>query len=295
MDKPTFAPTPAPSASPTTHPTTPFGCAKRKGEYWCKPKKKCMSIHNKKEKCFTPAPTPSPTFAPTPFPTSDPTDKPTHSPTFLPSAVPSPSPTDQPTYVPTATPVPKKCVDGTIKSCREYFDCAEPAGGYKKKTGIYQITVAGDIIDVYCLMNSTIDKGGWTQVMNLDTQDGIVQHYQQQEFWESANSAGKAQTDVRESLRADYKNPPVFGDFKADQILVVLHRSGEIQAWRSWELTKHATLRSFLKGGMAASGSHCSAALGSDQFREDIQLTSRIRHTSPRLSQDCEKQRSSHS
>jgi len=171
-------------------------------------------------------------------------------------------------------------VDGTIKSCREYFDCAEPAGGYKKRSGVYQITVAGNIVDVYCLMNSTIDKGGWTQVMNLDTQDGIVQHYQQQQFWESASSSGKAKTGVHDSWRADYKNPPVFSNFKADQILVVLHRSGQIQAWRSWELTKHAALRSFLKGGMAASGTHCSAALGSDQFKGDIQLTSRVRHTS---------------
>lgn len=176
--------------------------------------------------------------------------------------------------------MPEKCLDGTIKTCQEYFDCAEPAGGYNKSSGIYKITVKGQITPVYCLMNETIDQGGWTQVMNLNTQDGLVEHYQQDGFWESASAAGKAKTEVHDSWRADYKNPPVFANFRADKLLIVLHQSGQIMAWRSWDLTSHATLRSYLVGGMPKSGSHCAGALGASNFEANRQMTKAIRHTS---------------
>ena len=56
--------------------------------------------------------------------------------------------------------------------------------------------------EVFCEMQK--GGGGWTMLINLQTSDGAIQHYDQTGFWTSAAPVGQARWDI------DYKGEAIF-------------------------------------------------------------------------------------
>ncbi len=89
----------------------------------------------------------------------------------------------------------------------------------------------------YCLMSA--GGGGWTQVMNIDTNDGNYVDYNNTNFWTSStNGLG----GVSSSFTADYKNASVFAELPAQDLMIMVHEEGTEVAWRSWNLAQARTM-----------------------------------------------------
>jgi LruC domain-containing protein len=99
-----------------------------------------------------------------------------------------------------------------------------------RTSGQYQVDVdgAGPLAPttVWCEMG--IDGGGWTLGMNLDTSDGHVMWWNNPLWTNSTlHNAGSA------DLAGDYKGLP-WTNLGARDVLLVVHRQGEVLGWKSF-------------------------------------------------------------
>lgn len=62
--------------------------------------------------------------------------------------------------------------------------------------------------------------GGWTLVMNVDTSDGNVLHYENA-LWTNATAYGSVPSSLTNAN--DYKNGTAFSSFVGNQLMVSLH------------------------------------------------------------------------
>ncbi|GAG07061.1 unnamed protein product, partial [marine sediment metagenome] len=87
-------------------------------------------------------------------------------------------------------------------------------------SGIYTISPNGsDSFDVYCDMET--DGGGWTLIMNLDSNDGTNHHYDDTTFWTGDNTVGS----VSSALTNDFKSKS-FALNNSSEIMVWVHNEG---------------------------------------------------------------------
>ena len=104
------------------------------------------------------------------------------------------------------------------------------------------------------------DLNGWTLVLNIDTSDGNIVDYDNNEFWEGAGLGG-AQATVDDSGQngpfgsSDYKNVQAFTSLSpqaspgfSPKIMVVIHKNDVLVGTRAWSLATLQPLRDFFVG-----------------------------------------------
>lgn len=118
----------------------------------------------------------------------------------------------------------------------------------------------------YCDM--TTDGGGWTLVLNIDTEDGNVVWYNEG-FWTSSSDQGT----VANARTADYKSGGAFTNIDGTDLMIEIHHEGVTQAWRAWSLISTNNLSTFFNGGLnqtITSASTASANTGTLMSTEVI-------------------------
>lgn len=99
--------------------------------------------------------------------------------------------------------------------------------------------------------------GDWRLAMNLNTRDGNVVNYYNNDFWESADpiNLGGATDNVGDSLIRDFKDTDVYNSVKVENVLIVVHKDGDPQGWRIWKADGTKTLHEhFSEGNTCLSG-----------------------------------------
>lgn len=92
----------------------------------------------------------------------------------------------------------------------------------------------------YCDMTTL--GGGWTLVMNLDTSDGNVMHYDNA-LWTNASSYGTVPSSLLNVN--DYKNGSAFTALAGSQLMVSVHAEGTPYASASYNLNEAAKTISY--------------------------------------------------
>jgi len=107
--------------------------------------------------------------------------------------------------------------------------------------------------------------------MNVDTNDGNVLKYTNNDFWEHATKLGGATDVPSKSLTQDFKNATLFNSIPVSEILIAVHDEGRALGWRSWSLTSSSkTLMAYfteantcINGGRVAPSKSVHLASGS--------------------------------
>ncbi len=115
-------------------------------------------------------------------------------------------------------------VDGSVAdSCNDYKNppVAHTYAG-DIGSGVYRINPdATGAFDVWCDMDN--HAGGWTQVLNLDTNDGGHRHYFDTAFWEGTGQIGSVLSHATSDHRTD-----AFHRLQPSEILFVAHNEGAV-------------------------------------------------------------------
>jgi cysteine-rich repeat protein len=125
--------------------------------------------------------------------------------------------------------------DWCTSKCEAVGSCAKLLAAAKLEgkslaDGVYTIGGSGiNPFEVYCDM--TTEGGGWTLVLNLDTSDGSVRHYDDTTFWTAKNVVGAANSWAS----ADYKGKSV-EIVPGKSFLMRLHNSGTTKAYATYNL-----------------------------------------------------------
>jgi hypothetical protein len=116
----------------------------------------------------------------------------------------------------------RRWADGThAASCEAYL---HPGVGYEylgaTGDGVYRIDPGGTgPIDVWCDMSH--HDGGWTQVLNLDTNDANTRHYFDDDFWTGTSAIGAA----ADHFTMDHRSG-AFSRVAASEIMILAHNEG---------------------------------------------------------------------
>lgn len=126
-------------------------------------------------------------------------------------------------------------------------------------SGVYWIRINNSPTRVYCEMS--IDSGGWMLGMNINTSDGHVVQYGNDDFWTSpwriSDKPGLgASSDPEKAFVNDFKaiiGGNLWKNFSGTKLLIVVHESSgqNYYGWRSWNLNTSVatTFESFFDGG----------------------------------------------
>lgn len=107
--------------------------------------------------------------------------------------------------------------------------------------GVYTWNVNGAPVQAYCDM--TVDGGGWSLLMNIDTQDGHpCDYWADDDFWTSSASYG----NIVDALTKDYKNAS-WSTITGSEIMIAVHDEGSLIAWRKWPLIAERSLYSMFQ------------------------------------------------
>ena len=113
-------------------------------------------------------------------------------------------------------------------------------------TGVYAVDFDGagpkPSVDVHCDM--TIDGGGWTLVMNLDTSDGHVMWWANPK-WVDGTTKGTAAT----ALTEDHVGAGWSDMTGSKEILIAIHEEGALVGWKSFTKLVTDAMRSYVTGG----------------------------------------------
>lgn len=102
-------------------------------------------------------------------------------------------------------------------------------------------TGADKPFEAWCDM--TIDGGGWTLALNLDTSDGHVMWWANP-LWTNKNVYGTA----AKPFASDHKNQ-AYNVLRKGNILLVVHKQGQVVGWKKFIKTAEKSLQEFMTGG----------------------------------------------
>lgn len=147
-----------------------------------------------------------------------------------------------------------KALDGSSSS-----RAASSAAAIKTLTGtdqdgIYWININGTPTRVHCVMSR--DEGGWMVAMNLNTSDGHVAHYSNNNFWESTtaltsypsanNTYDRPTSHPEMCFIRDYKaitGGNLWANYNGTKLMVMVHNNGSYVGYRSWNLNTSVCTR----------------------------------------------------
>lgn len=151
-------------------------------------------------------------------------------------------------------------------------------------SGIYWINVNGTPTEVYCDMST--DNGGWMLGMNINTHDGHIVHYVNNNFWESStlatsfySAAGTCVPAIRPDIDTHFKQDfkaldqgNLWANYDASKLLVVVHTNGSYLGWRSWNLNTSTVTRfsQFWQNGLAMASTTYNPANGNVYWQRKI-------------------------
>ncbi|MEF2175963.1 MAG: prepilin-type N-terminal cleavage/methylation domain-containing protein [Candidatus Absconditabacteria bacterium] len=124
---------------------------------------------------------------------------------------------------------PQSCND-LLVSTEPNFKINGPWDGTTFVDGVYWIKPDSSIVNAYC--NFNLNNDGWTLVMNLDTNDGSVKHYNSPYRTDTINYGV-----VGNSLTADYKDGNLF-QVGSDRLLLTVHQEGVLLAYKEYNLNE---------------------------------------------------------
>ena len=136
--------------------------------------------------------------------------------------------------------------DGSTQQKAAASCAAIAKGGASVGNGVYWIDTNGGATDdayrVWCEMS--IDGGGWTLVMNLDTSDGHVMWWGNG-LWIDNQTKG----DSTNPFGGDLKSAAWMSLSGSTKILVVIHEQGQMRGWKSFLKSSGATMYQHMQGG----------------------------------------------
>jgi hypothetical protein len=115
----------------------------------------------------------------------------------------------------------RRWADGTYAaSCDGYRHPASDTYTGATGDGVYRINPGGTgPIDVWCEMD--LQGGGWTQILNLDTNDGSTRNWNDTAFWTSTS----AFASVNDHATGDFKSA-AFDRLGGTELLIEAHNEG---------------------------------------------------------------------
>eukprot|EP01116_Phalansterium_solitarium_P006975 TRINITY_DN19424_c0_g1_i1.p1 TRINITY_DN19424_c0_g1~~TRINITY_DN19424_c0_g1_i1.p1 ORF type:complete len:222 (+),score=42.32 TRINITY_DN19424_c0_g1_i1:38-667(+) len=140
------------------------------------------------------------------------------------------------------------CAAAPLATCAEVL-----AAGLSQGDGPYMVNPSLNtsspspafVTVVNCIMDTSIDGGGWTQVLNVHTSDGNVVNYENTNFWTHNTSLGGARSELFRGLKSDYKHPYMYANYRPNQLMIKVHSDGQMMYWRSWALAQTISLRDY--------------------------------------------------
>ena len=141
------------------------------------------------------------------------------------------------------------------KSCKDIKQTAGDA-----ESGLYwvQPDPKAAAFQAYCDMDR--HGGGWTLVMNLDTNDGGHRHYFDNAWWTAKGTAG----NIASPLTSDFKDR-AFYEYAAGEIMIAAHREGAVEGSATYQFTSKysgKTMQTLLStvSNVTVTGSRVAAA-----------------------------------
>lgn len=124
--------------------------------------------------------------------------------------------------------------------------------GEAATSGYYWINIRGIPTLTYCEMD--LADGGWMLGMNINTSDGSIVHFANNNFWQSSTELTSFPNNTRptsnpfQCFRRDYKaleGGNLWANYPGTQIMIVVHESDgqNYFGWRSWNINTKAVTK----------------------------------------------------
>jgi LruC domain-containing protein len=145
----------------------------------------------------------------------------------------------------------------TVSNCSG-LSCKDLKAQGVTTNGVYTISPAGSGFSGYCEMG--VDGGGWTLVMNLNTQDGNISRFLHNIWTDPTyNSIGNRWYDFKSQAAKDLTGTELLLIVR----LATTTDGGNILGWRSWRLAGPRTFQSFFSGSIGQSSENTAGGCNS--------------------------------